>query len=188
MSTKDMQVLCDYARRFAALTDDKIAVLHAVYPDIESQLTAITDTFYDRLQTIDKAKVFLDGRVSALKPIHVQWLNELFTSQFDEAYTRKLYNVGHVHVKVKLPVEFMTGAMTIIQGELLQVLIKHYAGNPEWQVKAIDALNAATGFSSLVMQESYQSSSLAEELERFLVITGMSRLLFDNLARAYKKK
>jgi hypothetical protein len=38
------------------------------------------------------------------------------------------------------------------------------------------------------MQESYQSSSLAEELERFLIITGMSRLLFDNLAKAYRKK
>ena len=29
---------------------------------------------------------------------------------------------------------------------------------------------------------------LAEELERFLIITGMSRLLFDNLAKAYRKK
>ena len=37
----------------------------------------------------------------------------------------------------------------------------------------------------MVMQESYQASSLAAELEKFLSITGMSRQLFDNLAEAY---
>ena len=188
MSNADMQALCDYARRFTALTDDKITILHTVYPDIQPQLEAITDTFYERLSTIPKAHAFIQGRIEGLKPIHVTWLNELFTSNFDAEYTQKIYKVGHVHVKVKLPVEFMTGAMTIIQAETLQLLIKTYEGNQDLQVKAIDAIAAAIGFSSLVMQESYQSSSLAEELERFLIITGMSRLLFDNLAKAYRKK
>jgi len=36
------------------------------------------------------------------------------------------------------------------------------------------------------MQESYQAGSLAQELEKFLSISGMSRTLFDNLAKAYK--
>ena len=48
-------------------------------------------------------------------------------------------------------------------------------------------MNAVLGFSLMVMQESYQSSSLAAELEKFLAITGMSRTLFDNLALAYKE-
>ena len=96
--------------------------------------------------------------------------------------------MGYVHVKVKLPVEFMSGAMSLILGELTPIILANYAGQTEMQAKALDALNAAIAFSSLVMQESYQSSSLAEELERFLIITGMSRLLFDNLAKAYRKK
>ena len=45
MSNADMQALCDYARRFTALTDDKITILHTVYPDIQPQLEAITDPF-----------------------------------------------------------------------------------------------------------------------------------------------
>jgi hypothetical protein len=36
------------------------------------------------------------------------------------------------------------------------------------------------------MQESYQSSLLAQELDKFMAITGISRALFNNLAAAYK--
>jgi len=48
----------------------------------------------------------------------------------------------------------------------------------------LEAINAALGFSLMVMQESYQASTLAGELEKFLAITGMSRTLFNNLAEA----
>lgn len=37
----------------------------------------------------------------------------------------------------------------------------------------------------MIMQQSYQESSIAEELEKFLKISGMSRTLFTNLAKAY---
>ena len=188
MSNADMQTLCDYARQFSGLTDEKIRILHQLYGDIQPHLATVTDAFYTRLTTIPKANAFLEGRTAQLKPIHVAWLNELFTSNFDVDYTQRIYKVGYVHVKVKLPVEFMSGAMSIIQGELTPIILANYAGQTELQAQALNAVNAAIGFSSLVMQESYQSSSLAEELERFLFITGMSRMLFDNLAKAYRKK
>ncbi|MEJ2694930.1 MAG: protoglobin domain-containing protein [Candidatus Thiodiazotropha sp.] len=50
----------------------------------------------------------------------------------------------------------------------------------------LKAINAVIGFSLLVMQQSYQLSSLSAELDRFLGITGMSMTLFENLASAYK--
>ena len=188
MSNADMQTLCNYARQFTGLTDEKVQILHQLYGDIQPHLNGVTDAFYARLSEIPKASAFLDGRTAQLKPIHVAWLNELFTSNFDAEYTQRIYKVGYVHVKVKLPVEFMSGAMSLILGELTPLILANYNGQTEMQAKALDALNAAIAFSSLVMQESYQSSSLAEELERFLIITGMSRLLFDNLAKAYRKK
>jgi hypothetical protein len=51
--------------------------------------------------------------------------------------------------------------------------------------KILSAINSATGFSLLTMQQSYQEASIAEELEKFLKISGMSRVLFSNLAKAY---
>lgn len=186
MQNIDMQALCDYAKQFSGLDDQKISVLHHVYPDISHRLQEVTETFYGQLQTIPKTLPFLEGRIEVLKTTHVAWVHELLSGNFDVDYTRKLYHVGDVHVKVKLPVEFMAGAMTIIQSELIRIFGEMYAHDSAQLVSVTRALNAATGFSLLVMQESYQSSSMAEELEKFLRITGMSRVLFNNLARAYK--
>ncbi len=97
-----------------------------------------------------------------------------------------MYRVGEVHVKVKLPVEFMAGGITLIGNALLPIVARVCDGNYERCMSAHSAINAVLGFSLIVMQESYQTLSLAAELEKFLVITGMSRKLFDNLAKAYK--
>lgn len=188
MQNIDIQTLCIYARQFAGLDDDKIAVLHHIHPDVCSHLQEVTDIFYGRLQGIPKTADFVAGQVENLKKTHLTWLNELFTSDFGVEYTRKLYHVGDLHVKVRLPVEFMAGAMAIIQSEMVRIFGELYAEDTVKLVAATQALNAAAGFSLLVMQESYQSSSLAAELENFLKITGMSRTLFDNLANAYRKK
>lgn len=186
MQPIDMQNLCDYARQFVGINDEKINILRQVYPDVSERLQEVTDTFYARLQEIPKTHPFLEGRIDTLKKTHVAWLHELFTSDFGVDYTRKLYHIGDVHVKVKLPVEFMAGAMTLIQGELARIFGETYRNDQDKLIKAIQALNAAAGFSLLIMQESYQSSSMAEELEKFLRITGMSRVLFNNLAKAYR--
>jgi hypothetical protein len=42
--------------------------------------------------------------------------------------------------------------------------------------------NAVTGLALIGMQPSYQESVIAEELEKFLRISGMSRTLFTNRA------
>jgi hypothetical protein len=175
-----------YARTFTCLDNEKIEALHAIQADIAPLLPHVTEQFYAHLLSIPKVQPFLEGRVDSLKQTHLEWMQELFNSHFNVGYTEKMYHVGHVHVRVKLPVEFMAGAMSILQGHLTQTVLKLYSGQPERIPPSLAAINAAIGFSLLVMQESYQASSLAHELEKFLSITGMSRKLFDNLARAYR--
>jgi len=186
MKKVDITDLCAYARQFSGLNDEKITLLQDTHEKILPKIPAITDAFYFHLSEIPKTKVFLEGRMESLKKAHQEWIEELFTSDYDEVYTQKMYHVGDVHVKVQLPVEFMSGAMTIIQGELVSAFGELYPDEPERLLQLGLASNAAIGYSTLVMQESYQSSTLARELENFLSITGMSRQLFDNLARAYK--
>jgi hypothetical protein len=98
-----------------------------------------------------------------------------------------MYHVGEVHVKVKLPVEFMAGGITQIQGHMVAIITEAAQGDPAKIRSWLEAVNAALGFSLIIMQESYQTSTLSAELEKFLSITGMSRTLFNNLASAYKE-
>ncbi len=182
------QELLISTKRLTSFYPKQEAVLLEAGSLLKPHLVEVTNAFYDVLLTLPKAQPFLDGRVDALKATHVNWLESLFTGPFDVDFVKSMYHVGMVHVKVKLPVEFMQGAATLIMGELVNVVGRVYSSDAQKQAEVLQAINSVIGFSVTIMQESYQASSLAEELEKFLSITGMSRRLFNNLALAYENK
>lgn len=182
----DFEALAAYARHFSNLSEQRIVTLHTMSDDIIPHLQPVTDTFYQHLSGIERAQPFLDGKIDTLKNTHIAWLTQLFTGSFDADYAEYMYKVGDVHVRVNLPVEFMAGGITLINEGLTKVIIEIYKGDEHKMMDSLAAMNAALGYSLLIMQESYQSSSLAGELEKFLKITGMSRKLFENLAHAYQ--
>jgi truncated hemoglobin YjbI len=182
----DYKQLTAYTKQFNGLTPNMESVLTGLSDLIKPHLPAITDSFYSVLQEIPKAQPFLDGRIDALKQTHIRWLEQVFSGPFDANYVQAMYHVGDVHVKVGLPVEFMAGAMTLVTTRINDLLGELLQNDPFQLRQAITAVNAVLGFTLMIMQQSYESSRLAEELEKFLKITGMSRTLFDNLASAYK--
>jgi hypothetical protein len=182
----DFDQLTQYAKSFTGLTAEHETLLQEVGPQIIPSLKTVTENFYAQLNLIPETKPFLEGRIDALQAMHTQWLEGLFTKNYDTGYTEAMYKVGDVHVKVQLPVEFMSGGMTLINSQLISLVMKLFGDNPDKCSKVLSAINAATGFSLLTMQQSYQEASLAEELEKFLKISGMSKVLFSNLAAAYK--
>lgn len=187
MAQIDFETLTSYAKSFAGLTPERESLLVEMRPAIAPSLVKVTDSFYATLATIPATAPFLEGRVDALKQTHVHWLNGLFTGPFDVNYAKNMYRVGHVHVKVNLPVEFMAGAMALIGDRLITEIETAYQDDGRLRLEALGAINAILGFSLIIMQQSFQNSSLHEELEKFLKITGMSRNLFNNLAAAYSK-
>jgi hypothetical protein len=186
MNDIDYEQLTAYTKQFTGFSDEMASVLIGLSEQIKPHLPAVTDDFYNVLQAIPKAQPFLDGRIDTLKQTHMRWLEQVFAGPFDVNYTKDMYHVGDVHVKVGLPVEFMAGAMTLVGTRINDLLGKLLQDDPSRLRTAITAVNAVLGFTLMVMQQSYESSRLAEELEKFLKITGMSRTLFDNLASAYK--
>ena len=186
MTEIDYKELTRYAKRFTGLTPDKEQLLLQAAAEIKPGLPEVTQRFYTTLQGIDKTAPFIEGRLEQLKSTHLAWLEGLFTGPYDENYTQAMYRVGQVHVKVNLPVEFMSGGMSLIGEELIALVGTIWGDDSQRCLNLIKAISAVMGFSLLVMQQSYQNSSLAAELDRFLGITGMSRPLFDNLAGAYR--
>lgn len=187
MEQEQITALMEHAKSFSGLTTEREELLREVGERIRPRLTGVTENFYHTLLGIPATAAFLDGRVDTLKRTHLRWLERVFTGPYDEQYAADMYRVGDAHVKVKLPVEFMAGAISVIQNELAQLLGELYAGDTEQYTRVLSAVNSVLGYTLMIMQESYQSSTLSEELERFLAITGMSRALFNNLAHAYKQ-
>jgi hypothetical protein len=185
MSEINFQELADYAKAFSSLTASKEACLIEIGEKIKPRLSEVTEAFYDTLQQIPKTHPLLAGRIDALKKTHRQWLDGLFTGPFDASFAEAMYRVGDVHVKVKLPVEFMAGGMTLINNQLIQLIVELYGDNPEKCREALSSVTAVLGFCLIIMQQSFQASTLVEELDRFMKITGISQKLFNNLAAAY---
>lgn len=183
---QDFEQLTHYAKAFSGLTPELESVLVKIGSEIKPQLAGVTQEFYRTLSSIPQAASFVEGRLDALQATHLRWMESLFTGPYDQDYVEYMYKIGFIHVKVNLPVEFMAGAMTLINNRLYGVLVDTYATDQGQLAKALEAVSAITGLSLLVMQQSYQEASIAEELEKFLQITGMSRTLFSNLAAAYK--
>ncbi len=186
MSNLNFNELTVYCKAFCGLSPDREKLLRDIAPEVTPHLSAVTELFYAELIRIERTKPFLEGRLESLKETHKRWLESIFNADINEDYTRHIYHVGDVHVKVKLPVEFMAGAMAQIQQHLAPILVRLYGDEPEKLSEVLGAVMAVLGFNLQVMQESYQESSLSAELEKFLKITGMSRKLFDNLAAAYR--
>ena len=187
MAQIDFETLTLYAKSFAGLTPEREDLLAEIGPLVSPALPGITEAFYGTLATIPAAAAFLEGRLELLKQTHLRWLEGLFTGPFDVAYAKAMYKVGYVHVKVSLPVEFMAGGMTLIGDRLIMEIDRLYWDDDSLRLQALGAVNAVLGFSLIVMQQSFQNSSLHEELEKFLKITGMSRALFNNLTAVYSK-
>jgi truncated hemoglobin YjbI len=187
MDDIDYEQLMGYAKQFSGVTEEMEATLQGLYERVKPHMAEVTDSFYTVLLDIPKAEPFLKDRVDSLKETHIKWLETVFSGPFDVDYVKAMYRVGDVHVKAKLPVEFMAGSMALVAARLDHLLGTIYSDDQKRLVESVSAVNAILGFTLMVMQQSYESSRLAEELEKFLKITGMSRTLFDNLASAYKE-
>ena len=186
MEQLDHAALCAYAKSFAGVTPAHERTMRSLAPVLLPELDAVTGRFYSRLAALPSTAPFLEGRLEQLKRTHRAWLESMFTQDYDAAFTGRLYRTGDAHVTARLPIEFMAGGMTMIQDELIALLLTR--SDDKAQLAAwLPAINAALGYALIVIQESYQSSKLAAALESFLDVTGMSRSLFQNVAAAHRR-
>ncbi len=180
----DFIELTRYAKQFSGLTIEKENVLLSVKDEVAPLLGTVTDNFYDAMNDIPEAASYLEGRITGLKQTHLNWMNSVFTGPYNEEYTESMYDVGDIHVRVNLPVEFMSGGVTLICNELYKIIFELYGEDSVKTHNIISAINSALGFSLFVMQKSY-NASVDEALNKFLLITGMSEALFAKLSSSF---
>lgn len=185
----DPDELIKYAKAFSGLTPELEDYLKEIAPEITPHLQTVTNSFYNTLSAIPTAAKYLDGRIDKLKDTHLSWLIGLFTRSIDAEFAQSMYKVGETHFKISLPVEFMVGSMALLNDEFTRLVFKVFDDNPAKCAKILRAIDAVSALSLMLMlmkmEQCYRESTIAEELERFLTISGMSRTLFTNLANAY---
>lgn len=182
----DFTQLCNEARQLVGLTTADEAALREIAPVLIPALDQVTDRFYAILGAQARTAGFIVGRTESLRKTHRAWLESLFTSAIDADYARWMHDIGSVHVRVNLPVEFMSSAMAVVQRELTALVAGNDALEAGLRARACAAISSACGFCELLMQKSFAIDRSADELERYLRITGVSRPLYEKLSAAFR--
>ncbi len=155
----NFDVLLTDSKLLSGLTPELESCLKEVAPVIVPQLKKVTDAFYVRLVTIPSTCKFLEAhadQLDKLKETHLAWLTSLFTRDIDGTFAKDMSHVGDVHIAIQLPIEFMAGSMSIINKELIKIVVETLGDDKEQCSKALQAISAVTGLTLILMQKSYQ--------------------------------
>lgn len=143
------------AKALSGLTPERIAVLQAAAHEVEPSLDFVTDRFYARLAAMPDVRPFLAGRMERLRESFRAWVGSLFSADYGASYAESLWRFGQVHLAAGVPIDCLTGSMAVVQEALQPVLLAGARARPFAEAERLAALNAALGYSLIVMQAAY---------------------------------
>lgn len=143
------------ARAYSGLTPERIAVMRSTAPEVEPSLDFVTDRFYARLAEMPDVKPLLAGRMERLRETFRAWVGSLFGTDYGTGYAEAVWRIGEAHLAAGVPIDCLTGSMAVVQEALQPIVLAGAGGRPFAQAERLAALNAALGYSLIVMQGPY---------------------------------
>lgn len=157
--SQNFDELISRGKSIAGLTPELEACLKEIAPRVIPRLQTVTDAFYVRLLTSAYTSKFLqryEEQLEYLKKTHLDWLVSLFMLDINADFAKNMTRVGDVHAGIQLPLDFMTGAMSLINKGMIEIIMDEFGDDKEKTVKALQAVNAVTALVLIIMQQSYQ--------------------------------
>ncbi len=157
--SQNFDALTAHGKSISGLTPALELYLKEMAGAMVPHLPKITDAFYVHLLTLPATSEFLKNhaeRLDYLKKTHLDWLTSLFTQTIDANFTEKMVKVGDAHIGVQLPLEYMVGAMYLINKDMIPVIMEEFGNDKDQCMQALQAVNAVFGFNLVIMQQSYK--------------------------------
>jgi signal transduction histidine kinase len=129
----------DELRNYIGFTDEDSALLRRLWPALEPEAAGITDRFYAATLRFEGARaVFADlAQVERLKKTLVRWMGELCAGPHDIAYYDLRQRIGRMHVKIKLPQQYMFTAMSLLRDDLVRIARRAFPAEKEAMIAAV---------------------------------------------------
>lgn len=113
-------------QRYVRFGPDDSARVVASAAYLAPHLPRVSDVFYERIREHDDAHAVLqdEAQILRLRGSLVKWMADLFIGPHDDAHFARTERIGQVHVHVGLPARYMVSAMSVVRGELVEVLVR----------------------------------------------------------------
>lgn len=147
-------------QRYVGWTELDAERVREAGPVLRDEFAALIDDFYAEIKLHPKAlKVITGGdeQISRLKGSLRQWLGELFSGTYDQAYVARRWRVGYRHVEIGLDQVFTNAALSRLRRGLLLALEERWQGTPGALLAARASLNALIDLDLAIIEDAYQA-------------------------------
>jgi two-component system, NtrC family, sensor kinase len=144
---------------YVGWTDDDVQRLRALAPLIEPFLGPLIDDFYDEIERHPSARKVITGgpaQIERLKGTLIQWIRELFTGRYDEAYVARRWRVGWRHVEIGLEQVYTNVALSRLRTGLTRALQETWPDGSESLKETIRSLNKLLDLDLAIIEDAYQ--------------------------------
>lgn len=102
---KDEAVLEELLELMNVSEEEKNALAQA-QPEAQTVAPQMADEFYTRILSHPHTREYVEGMVDRLKNTLQQWFLDLFSGQYGQEYVKSRLKIGHIHVRIGLPVRY----------------------------------------------------------------------------------
>ena len=150
------------------LSQEEKGLLVDLQDAAEAQAGAMTDDFYGRLMSHDNtAEYFEDIGMERQHEFIAEWFVDLFNGSYDADYVEQRLEIGHIHVRIGLPVRYPLSMIDVIMQHGEEVAEK--SSDPK---KAKDAFQKVMSLDIAVFNQAYED----RQLEHLADLVGGERL------------
>ena len=158
-------------QRYVNWTDEDAQRVRKLAPAAERHFRALVDDFYVAIQQNPATMKVITGgveQIERLKGTLREWLVDLFSGKYDEAYVERRWKVGLRHVEIGLDQVYTNAALSRLRGGLLLCLEKedvgdNLRGDAAEIMAARRSLNKLLDLDLAIIEDAYQAEFLARQ-------------------------
>lgn len=134
----------------------------------EAEADALTDDFYDRLLAHENTAEYFEGEdMDERHAMIADWFVDLFNGAYDADYVEQRLKIGHIHVRIGLPVRYPLSMIDVIMQHGEEVVAE--SSDPKM---AKDAFQKVMSLDIAVFNQAYED----RQLEHLAELVGGERL------------
>ena len=155
-------------QRYVGWTNEDAIRLRAAEPIVSASFAGLVDDFYEELRQHPEANRVVTGgaeQIGRLKRTLDNWLRQLFSGRYDEAYVVGRWRVGLKHVEIGLPQTYSAAALSRLRVGLIRALRANWPRGDAELANTLLALNRLLDLDLAIMSDAYEVDYVRRKLE-----------------------
>ncbi len=142
-------------KAFVQFGAEDVRILRELEPLVRANADRIVDTFYENVARYAELQELIGSSIDSLKEAQRQYLMELFSGEYDEAYFERRLRIGVMHHKIGLTPRWYLGSYSIYSQLLTEIIFRKFVFRPGAAVRALAAVQKILSIDTQLAIDTY---------------------------------